>query len=933
MNQLVYEHEGKRIEVKLANRPVSLGRSPEADHQLPSKAASRIHAQVFLRENAWFVEDLGSSNGTLVNGSKIDGPMALNPGDVIVLADIKLKYEGEPAKSKGPPEHLIARLLYTATPGGAAREYIIRDKVTIGRKPDNTLQIDSKAVSSHHCEVVNLNGAYVVRDLGSSNGTHVGETPVKEHTLRNGDVVIVGKAVKLYFVDPAGPGKQPEPAAAAPVAGAEQPLPASAQVPTRSAASGRKAALAVAGGASDRGQFEPVSGHGAQRPVGGNPLPHILVGAGLGLVFLVAGWLLASLITDARKPQPKASDFAPPIAASGDVALSFEGEIDTRGNPDGWTASFEAPNKARAELLSDPEHPFDGERSLRIATSDLGGAICTLILQSTSARSLDFGANMKASLRMRGEGAGNVALALSAIGEKGEVSTLAVARLTDVKSTQWTEYTFSSAFLDGAARTGRLRLLLSGTFTKLWLDRLELAAAGEARPATPFEALRRGDVRLMLAEQEVAEASIVNSRELAARFAPRLLAVDNRALSEPGLWCVEKVTSAQVAYRTLLPGRGETRGSELRAEARDSEYFPEKGVRLTWKMSERGSSNFAIEATLPLPDNATLLVADRRGAPLVVDRGAMHVYPYATVSELCVNETDLALSFPQGAVVWFDFTRRGTLGLVLRSGPESSRDGFVVDVFTRPVMFARLYERLYKEGERLMEVRNYSAAEARYAWLAQPHRAQRDLPVIGRARDRMKDVAEARAKLRSQVDAAWPVAQQSRTRRALEDCERLIRQYLAEFRGDEVCVELRGQLAQIDEWLRQAAITKRTPKEQQEAEAFAKSLYEDANARLKAGNLLVALLLAENVIRDYSDTLAYRDAQALADEINKRLADPAARDREIDAQLAKIDEEIKFENYALARKLCNELFKRFPDTPRSRDIMLRVRRIDQTYGK
>lgn len=927
VNQLVYEHEGKRIEVKLANRPVSLGRSPEADHQLPSKAASRIHAQVFSRDDAWYVEDLGSSNGTIVNGIKIDGPVVLNPGDVVVLADIKLKYEGQGPRPKGPPDHLIARLVYTATPGGAAREYLIRDKVTIGRKPDNTIQVDIKAVSSHHCEVTRRDGAYLLRDLESSNGTFVGETPVREHTLRNGDVLVVGKAVKLYFIDPAGPGKQ----------AAEPAQPAAASVapeqPAAPAGSGRRPALPAAGGASDRGEFEPVSALGAPRPAGRGGIAHVLVGLGLGLVFMVSGWLVGNLISDARKPKPAPSDFAPPLAASGDVALSFEGSIDDRGNPEGWTASFEAPNKARAELLSDPEHPFDGERSLRIATTGLGGAVCTLILQTTSARTLDLGANVRATLRLRGEGAGNVAVAIGTTGEKGELRTLAVARLADVKSTQWTEYSFSGALLDAGARTGRLRLMLSGTFSRLWLDRLELAKGGEDRPVTPFSGVPQSDLKLSLGAGEPAETSVANSRDLAARFAPRLLSSENRALSEPGLWCMDKATTSTVVYRTLLPARGEVRGASLDAREVDSSYFPEKGLRLTWKLSERGGSNFAIEAALPLPEGATLLVADRQGAPLVVDRSTVHVYPYATVSELAVNDTDLALSFPQGAVVWFDFTRRGSLGLILRSGPESARDGLVVDVFTRPVMFARLYERLYKEGERLLEVRNFSAAEARFEWLSQPSRAQRDLPVIGRAKDRLREIAEQRGSLRQAVDAAWPVAQQTRTQRALKDCETLLDQYLREFRGDEVCTEFRANLEQVRQWLAKAAAVQRTPKEQQEAEAMARTLYDDANARFKAGNLLVALLLAENVLRDYSDTLAARDTQALIADIQKLLADPVARDREIDAQLAKVDEEIRFENYPLARKLCNELFRRFPDTPRNRDIMLRVRRIDQAFEK
>lgn len=935
VNQLVYEHEGKRVEIRLTGRPVSMGRSPEADHQLPSKAASRIHAQVFQRENAWFVEDLGSSNGTLLNGSKIEGPTALKPGDVITLADIKLKYDGEAPKPKGPPDHLIARLIYTAQPGAAPKEFLIRDRVTIGRKPGNTLVIDLKAISSQHCEVVNRGGAYVVRDLGSSNGTFVGESQVTEQTLRNGDVLIVGKAVKVYFIDPAGPSSTEAPPAqkaAAPAAPAgPQPAGAAPALPAKKSSGSGRQAPSSAAGASDRGSFEAISVVDGHKSVGPNPLPHLAVGLGLGLLFFFSGWLLSGLITDARKPKPPVDDWAPPVAALGDAALSFEGAVDGRGNPEGWTASFEAPNKAKAELLADPEHPFDGERSLRITTTELGSAVAGLTLQTTQARNVDFGARMLGSLRLRGEGVGTAALAVSILGEKGEVRSLAVTRLPDIKAVAWTEFSFQAAFLEPLPKSARLRVMLSANFSRLWIDRLELKKADDAPAIKPFAALPESELRLNLQRNMASELAVSNARNLDARFSPRLLAADNRTLSESDLWCTAQVTSDVVTYRGLLPSRGETRAIELRAEQRKSDYLPEAGIRLTWKMVERGGSNLALDVVLPLPDAATIVLADRRGAPLVVDRNALHAYPYSTVSELAVNETDFTLAFPQGAVVWLDFSRRNQLGLTLRSAPDSARDSMTIDVFTKPVMFARLYERLFKEGERLYETRNYSAAEARFAWLTSTSRAQRELPVIGRAQDRMRDIAQARTKLAERVDAAWLVVQTTRTRKTLEECERLLRQYIAEFRGDEAAATYRENLAQVEKWLKDAAVSKRTPEEQKLAESIARGLVEAASAKLKEGNLLIALLMAENVVRDYADTGAFREAQSMVEDIGKKLADPATRDKEIDAQLAKIDEEIKFENYPLARKLCNELFKRFPDTPRSRDIMLRVRKIENAF--
>ena len=74
------------------------------------------------------------------------------------------------------------------------------EDVHIGRLPDNTVAIDNPAVSGRHARVACGSGSYVLMDLKSTNGTFVNEQLITEHTLRNGDVVLVGKH-QLVFVD------------------------------------------------------------------------------------------------------------------------------------------------------------------------------------------------------------------------------------------------------------------------------------------------------------------------------------------------------------------------------------------------------------------------------------------------------------------------------------------------------------------------------------------------------------------------------------------------------------------------------------------------------------------------------------------------------------------------------------------------------------
>jgi hypothetical protein len=72
---------------------VSLGRSADADIRLDDRYASGIHARVFNRSGAYFVEDMNSTNGTLLNSRDLHGEAELNPGDLIRIGDTEFRFE------------------------------------------------------------------------------------------------------------------------------------------------------------------------------------------------------------------------------------------------------------------------------------------------------------------------------------------------------------------------------------------------------------------------------------------------------------------------------------------------------------------------------------------------------------------------------------------------------------------------------------------------------------------------------------------------------------------------------------------------------------------------------------------------------------------------------------------------------------------------
>jgi general secretion pathway protein A len=88
-----------------------------------------------------------------------------------------------------------------STEGKAVGElHLVPGRKVIGRTPDNDLQIDSRFISRHHCQLVTgSDGVTVVEDLNSTNGITVRGTRVRRHTLRDGDVVGVGQHEILYI--------------------------------------------------------------------------------------------------------------------------------------------------------------------------------------------------------------------------------------------------------------------------------------------------------------------------------------------------------------------------------------------------------------------------------------------------------------------------------------------------------------------------------------------------------------------------------------------------------------------------------------------------------------------------------------------------------------------------------------------------------------
>jgi pSer/pThr/pTyr-binding forkhead associated (FHA) protein len=85
-----------------------------------------------------------------------------------------------------------------------------KERMSIGRKAHNDIQIDNMAISGEHAAVVTILNDSFLEDLNSTNGTLVNGQPVKKHFLKDGDVIELGKYKMKYLAEAVASGEASE---------------------------------------------------------------------------------------------------------------------------------------------------------------------------------------------------------------------------------------------------------------------------------------------------------------------------------------------------------------------------------------------------------------------------------------------------------------------------------------------------------------------------------------------------------------------------------------------------------------------------------------------------------------------------------------------------------------------------------------------------
>jgi pSer/pThr/pTyr-binding forkhead associated (FHA) protein len=92
----------------------------------------------------------------------------------------------------------MAKLIITDAEGGTRDFPLTKERITIGRHPDNDISLNDKAVSGRHAVVITILHDSFLEDLNSTNGTQVNGKQVAKHPLANGDTVAIGRNTLKY---------------------------------------------------------------------------------------------------------------------------------------------------------------------------------------------------------------------------------------------------------------------------------------------------------------------------------------------------------------------------------------------------------------------------------------------------------------------------------------------------------------------------------------------------------------------------------------------------------------------------------------------------------------------------------------------------------------------------------------------------------------
>jgi chromosome segregation ATPase len=120
----------------------------------------------------------------------------------VLIGNIQQSIRRMDPGTSGPNELLPdgATRLLVRTDGDSEVVHMLGRKTSVGRTPDNDLQIDAKFISRHHAVILAGPAHTIIEDLNSTNGVMVNNRRIARQTLKDGDIVVIGKTAFRFAV-------------------------------------------------------------------------------------------------------------------------------------------------------------------------------------------------------------------------------------------------------------------------------------------------------------------------------------------------------------------------------------------------------------------------------------------------------------------------------------------------------------------------------------------------------------------------------------------------------------------------------------------------------------------------------------------------------------------------------------------------------------
>jgi pSer/pThr/pTyr-binding forkhead associated (FHA) protein len=218
--------DGREFELRQGAN--SLGRVG-ADVLLPDPTVSRHHATLTIEESGAWIEDVGSTNGTSLNGAPLSAGTRgrIKDGDTLKLGSVALKLAwsdgpalpaGSEAGGEGVGEGAAQPVGVLVAEDG--RELALRAGVnTLGRRSENMIALPGDSYASgRHAEIRCDSGGCVLVDVGSTNGTFLRREGASEaerlrphdpQSLAPGDEMRLGQSTFVFQPAPPAPDETP----------------------------------------------------------------------------------------------------------------------------------------------------------------------------------------------------------------------------------------------------------------------------------------------------------------------------------------------------------------------------------------------------------------------------------------------------------------------------------------------------------------------------------------------------------------------------------------------------------------------------------------------------------------------------------------------------------------------------------------------------